>query len=122
MPIELSTILFSLVSTMGLLSTPIGGYFADKLGEKKWLTITFIGTLIAITGVALSSSIYFLATFYLLNGFFQFTGIAANSSLVARFTPKTRRGLGYGLFFLPTNLVGSVSPLVSSVIVSNFGI
>jgi MFS family permease len=122
MPIGLSTILFGLVSTMGLLSAPIGGYFADKLGEKKWLTITFIGTLIAITGVALSSSIYFLATFYLLNGFFQFAGMAANSSLVARFTPKSRRGLGYGLFFLPTNLVGSVSPLVSSVIVSNFGI
>jgi len=122
MSIGLSTILFGLVSTMGLLSAPIGGYFADKLGEKKWLTITFIGILITISGVALSSSIYFLTTFYLLNGFFQFAGMAANSSLVARFTPKSRRGLGYGLFFLPTNLVGSVSPLVSSVIVSNFGI
>ena len=122
MPIGLSTILFGLVSTMGLLSAPIGGYFADKLGEKKWLTITFMGILLTISGVALSSSIYLLAIFYLLNGFFQFAGMAANSSLVARFTPKSRRGLGYGLFFLPTNLVGSVSPLVSSVIVSNFGI
>jgi FSR family fosmidomycin resistance protein-like MFS transporter len=122
MPIGLSTILFGLVSTMGLLSAPIGGYFADKLGEKKWLTITFIGILLTISGVALSSSIYLLTIFYLLNGFFQFAGMAANSSLVARFTPKSRRGLGYGLFFLPTNLVGSVSPLVSSVIVSNFGI
>ena len=122
MPIGLSTILFGLVSTMGLLSAPIGGYFADKLGEKKWLTITFIGILLSISGVALSSSIYFLVIFYLLNGFFQFAGMAANSSLVASFTPKSRRGLGYGLFFLPTNLVGSVSPLVSSVIVSNFGI
>ncbi len=121
-PLGLSTILFGLMSTMGLMSAPIGGYFADKLGEKRWLTITFFGILITITGVALSSSIYLLATFYLLNGFFQFAGMAANSSLVARFTPKSRRGLGYGLFFLPTNLVGAVSPLVSSVIVSNFGI
>jgi len=122
MPIGLSTILFGLVSTMGLLSASIGGCFSDKLRDKKWLTITFSSLLLTISGVALSSSIYFLTTFYLLNGFFQFAGMAANSSLVARFTPKSMRGLGYGLFFLPTNLVGSISPLVSSVIVSNFGI
>ncbi|GAJ17576.1 unnamed protein product, partial [marine sediment metagenome] len=59
---------------------------------------------------------------WLVNGFFNFLGMAANSSIMAQLTPSRQRGLGYGLFFLPGSIMGAVAPMIAAYIAENFGL
>jgi len=59
---------------------------------------------------------------YLISGFFNFLGMAANSSIVAKLSPSSQRGLGYALFFLPGSLMGAVAPVIAAFIGEVFGL
>jgi MFS family permease len=59
---------------------------------------------------------------YLISGFFNFLGMAANSSIVAKLSSSSQRGLGYALFFLPGSLMGAVAPVIAAFIGEVFGL
>lgn len=121
-PIETAQILFGSISLTGIVSAPVGGVLADKIGEKRWLTVAYVGLLIAVVGIAFSPSMVVLIPSILFYGFFTYSGMGARSSLVARFTPASRRGIAYAMYFLPFSLVGSVSPMVSAYVVKVWGV
>jgi len=122
MSVDFASILFGSMPLMGIIAAPLGGIIADRRGEKYGLVLTYLGQTLMLLGVALSPNIASITPFVLLYGFFGYTGMAASSSYVARFTPRGRRGVGYALYFLPLNLVSSASPVLTAFIVRLWGV
>lgn len=119
---SLTNIIYGGNTLMGLIAAPLGGAIAGRFGEKRWL----IGVLVlsyACLGLAfvIPNTTAFTAL-YLISGFFNFLGMAANSSIVAKLSPSSQRGLGYALFFLPGSLMGAVAPVIAAFIGEVFGL
>jgi MFS family permease len=118
----LASLIFGSNYLMGLVAAPLGGFMAARYGEKRWLMLVLFLSYVSL-GVALvvPNTIVFVIL-WLVNGFFNFLGMAANSSIMAQLTPSRQRGLGYGLFFLPGSIMGAVAPMIAAFIAENFGL
>lgn len=119
---DLTNIIYGSNTLMGLVAAPLGGVIASRFGEKRWLIGVLVLSYICL-GLAfvIPNTIAFTAL-YLISGFFNFLGMAANSSIVAKLSPTSQRGLGYALFFLPGSLMGAVAPVIAAFIGEVFGI
>lgn len=120
-PITNASLIFGLGSLVGVAGTLTGGFFGDRLGEKMWITVAFTGSLLSILSVSLTPP-WILVPSYLLYGYFNNSTMPATTSLVARFSPKSRRGIAYAIFFLPFNAMGSIAPAIAAKIVEIVGI
>jgi len=119
--VQIASFVMGSMSLAGIIAAPLGGLFADRLGEKKWLTLTFTTSVLALVGfvnVGTIEQLFLLATVY---GYLVYSGMAATAALVSYFTPTGRRGLGYALFFLPSYLVGAVAPVIATTIAESYG-
>ena len=119
---SLSNLIYGSNTLMGLVAAPLGGAFAVRFGEKRWLLAVLLFSYVSI-GLAfvIPSDIAFVA-FYLLSGFFNFLGMAANSSIVAKLSSSQQRGLGYALYFLPGSIMGAVAPVLAAYIGDAYGL
>jgi MFS family permease len=119
---SLTNIIYGGNTLMGLIAAPLGGALAGRFGEKRWLIGVLVLSYICL-GLAfvIPNTIAFTAL-YLISGFFNFLGMAANSSIVAKLSPSSQRGLGYALFFLPGSLMGAVAPVIAAFIGEVFGL
>jgi len=63
-----------------------------------------------------------LVVVYLTGGFFGGSTLGPLTSLVARFSPKRRRGLAFTIFMLLPSLMGSVSPLIAADLIELYNI
>lgn len=109
-------------SLMGIVAAPLGGFLADRFGEKKWILMV-----LAISYMCFGLAFAFPGTLpfvlmYLSHGFFNFLAMAANSALVAKLSPGRQRGLGYALFFLPGSIMGAVAPMMAAYIAEAFSL
>jgi len=119
---SISSFIYGGNNLMGLMAAPLGGLLASRMGEKRWLlSVLFISYLFLAASVLTKNTALFVA-FYLAHGFFSFLGMAANSAIIARLTPRRQRGLGYALFFLPPSIMGALSPIVAAFIGETFGL
>jgi len=119
---SLSSLILGGNNLMGFIAAPLGGLVASKMGEKRWLlSVLFISYLSLTASILMQNTALFVA-FYLSHGFFTFLGMAANSAIVARLTPRRQRGLGYALFFLPPSIMGALSPIIAAFIGESFGL
>jgi MFS family permease len=107
---------------MGLIAAPLGGFLAAKYGEKKWLQVVLLLSYLSLAVAMFAPNIALFVVMYLLNGFFNFLGMAANSSIMASLSPSHQRGLGYALFFLPGSVMGAVAPIVAAFIAEMYGL
>jgi len=110
------------MSLTGIIAAPIGGMFADKLGEKRWLTITMTSTILALLAFIRTETIATLLLCAVVYGYLVYSGMGATAALISYFTPTSRRGLGYALFFLPSYIVGAVAPVVGTTLAESYGI
>lgn len=116
-----ASLIFGLGSLVGVVGTLSGGFFGDRLGEKMWITVAFTGSLLSILSVSLTPP-WILVPSYLLYGYFNNSTMPVTTSLVARFSPKSRRGIAYAIFFLPFNVMGSISPAIAAKIAEIAGL
>ena len=107
---------------MGLIAAPLGGFLAARYGEKKWLQVVLSLSYISLAVALFVPNTSLFIVLYLLNGFFNFLGMAANSSIIASLSPSRQRGLGYALFFLPGSIMGAVAPIVAAFIAEVYGL
>jgi MFS family permease len=105
----------------GLLAAPVGGFIASRVGPKRWLiaSILMSESLLALVWLAPTTTLFIVL--YVANGFAGTLGMAARSSLVAALTPRSRRGVGYSLLFLPGSVMGAIAPLFATNIITLFG-
>ncbi|OGD58996.1 hypothetical protein A3K78_10845 [Candidatus Bathyarchaeota archaeon RBG_13_52_12] len=105
----------------GLLAAPIGGVIAARLGDKRWLELSLLVAFILL-GLSFNLQDNTLFTLlYVSYGFFGTLGMAARSSIMAALTPRSQRGLGYSLFFLPGSVVGAVAPIIAGALAQSLG-
>ena len=120
--IESASLIFGASSLMGIVAAPLGGFLADKVGEKKWTTIN-VALCTVSYGIAFLLPGWFAFTaFYLGYGFFNLLSMASNSSLTAKLSPTRQRGLGFALYFLPGSIMGAIAPMIAAFIANNFGL
>ena len=99
---------------VGVVAAPLGGFWAVRFGEKRWLLIVYaLATCCYGLAIAIPNNVAFVF-FYLSYGFSSFLGMAANSAIMARLSPGKQRGLAYALFFLPGSLMGVAAPIVAA--------
>jgi MFS family permease len=119
---SLTNIIYGGNTLMGLIAAPLGGALASRFGEKRWLIGVLIASYICLGLAFVIPNTFAFTALYLISGFFNFLGMAANSSIVAKLSPSSQRGLGYALFFLPGSLMGAVAPVIAAFIGEVFGL
>jgi NNP family nitrate/nitrite transporter-like MFS transporter len=119
---SLTNIIYGSNTLMGLVAAPLGGAIATRFGEKRWLTGVLILSYICLGLAFVIHNTTAFIILYLISGFFNFLGMAANSSIVAKLSPSSQRGLGYALFFLPGSAMGAVAPVIAAFIGEAFGL
>jgi FSR family fosmidomycin resistance protein-like MFS transporter len=107
---------------MGVVAAPLGGFWAARFGEKRWLLIVYTLAYCCYgLAIAMPGNVAFVV-FYLSYGFLSFLGMAATSAIMARLSPGKQRGLAYALFFLPGSLMGVAAPLVAASIADHWSL
>lgn len=119
---SIASMLFGAGRAFGIIGVSVGGALSDKMGEKQWITITWTASLLSLLAFSLAPSIPLLILFFVLYQIFNSSSIAPVMSLVASFTSKSRRGLGYMLYFFSSSLMGAFSPIVTAQIITVFGV
>ena len=117
-----ASFIYGVASLTGVVAAPLGGYLTDRLGDKRWLMTAIGSSALLLLLSAFTSNIIIFSLLYWCSGFFNFSGMGASSSIIARSTPTSRRGLGYALYFLPGSIVSTVSPIIGAYIAETFGI
>ena len=118
----LASAIFGSNYLMGLVAAPLGGFMAARYGEKRWLMLVLFLSYVSLGLALVIPNTMVFVILWLANGFFNFMGMAANSSIMAQLTPSRQRGLGYGLFFLPGSIMGAVAPMIAAFIAENYGL
>ena len=120
--VESASLIIGTSNLMGIVAAPLGGFFADKVGEKKWTVITTAACALSFGIAFIIPGAIAFAAFYLGYGFFNLLSMASNSGLTAKLSPLKQRGLGFALYFLPGSIMGVLAPMVSAFIASTYGL
>lgn len=106
---------------MGIVAAPIGGFLAARYGDKRWtLTVLVVSYACYILAFLVGGVLPF-TLLYLGHGFFNFLGMASNSSIMAKLSPGRQRGLGFALYFLPGSVMGAIAPMMAAFIADSMG-
>jgi FSR family fosmidomycin resistance protein-like MFS transporter len=119
---SIASMLFGAGRACGIIGVSVGGALSDTMGEKRWITITWTASLLSLLAFSQAPSMPLLILFFVLYQIFNSGSIAPVMSLVASFTSKSRRGLGYMLYFFSSSIMGAFSPIVTAQIITGFGV
>jgi MFS family permease len=117
-----ASLVYGASSFVGIVAAPLGGFFADKIGEKKWTTVNVAICTISYALAWLSPGTIVFTALFIGYGFFNLLSMASNSSLTAKLSPPKQRGLGFALYFLPGSIMGAVAPIVAAFVANTWGI
>ncbi|MFH2110089.1 MAG: MFS transporter [Candidatus Bathyarchaeota archaeon] len=115
-------IMFGASSFLGLAASPIGGYMASRLGDKRWVVIALGISYLFYIGAFLTEGVLPFMALYLAYRFFGILGMPATASLTAKLSPPRQMGMGFAVSFLPQSIVGVVAPIVAAYIADIFGL
>jgi MFS family permease len=114
--------LIGLNTLVGIAGAAMGGFFAVRYGEKRWLlSILGLSYVFYALAILIPNSTAFVVL-YLIYGFLTFLGMAATAAIMAKLSPGKQRGLAFALFFLPGSIMGAVAPLAAASIGDTFGL
>lgn len=119
--IAIASLISSSTMLTGFLAAPIGGYFASRFGEKPWLLSVLAMGYVFLGLSLIIQNIFLFALFYVAYGFCNTLSMASRTSIMAKLSPRGRRGLGYSLFFLPGSIVGAVAPVMAGFLADFYG-
>ncbi len=122
MNLALASLIFGASSLMGIVASPLGGIFAARYGEKRWIIATSIVSYVSFALAFLIPGNIAFTVFYLGYGFFNLFSMAANSAITAKLSPSKQRGLGFALYFLPGSIMGAIAPMIAAYIADISGI
>ena len=119
--VEQMGLIYGSTSLTGLVSAPVGGLLASKFGAKRWLAVSIALNMTVLAVLPYAPGGLVFAALYMAYGFSGTLGMAARSTLIANLTPRSQRGMGYALLFLPGSIMGSISPVIAAWLIENFG-
>ncbi|MBE6464814.1 MAG: MFS transporter [Eggerthellaceae bacterium] len=96
-----------------LLLKAISAPILDSFNRKKVFSIAMLGTAVAFTGYAFSTSVFMVGTFSLVRGAaMAFTSTAA-LVIATDFLPKNQLGKGIGIFTLAQAICQALAPMIA---------
>lgn len=116
-----ASLVYGAASFVGIVAAPLGGFFADKIGEKKWTTVNVAICTISFALAWLFPGTIAFTVLFIGYGFFNLLSMASNSSLTAKLSPPRQRGLGFALYFLPGSIMGAIAPMMAAFIANTWG-
>lgn len=117
-----ASIIYGSVSLFGVIAAPLGGYLADRFGNKRWLILSVTISALSLFTAPLAPNASLFIGFYFLSSFFSTSAMSVNSSIIAKLTPRKQRGMGFALFFLPGSIIGAIAPIVGATIAVQLGL
>ena len=117
-----ASIIYGSVSLFGVIAAPLGGYLADRFGNKRWLMLSVTISALSLFTAPLAPNASLFIGFYFLSTFFSTSAMSVNSAIIAKLTPSKQRGMGFALFFLPGSIIGAVAPIVGATIAVQLGL
>lgn len=98
------------------------GSFIDRVNKKALLMTSMIGQSIAVIGYAfLSNSMVILIALRMFHGLFSGLIMIVSMSMVAFTLPKTKLGIGMGIYGLGQTVAMAVGPFIGIFLVENVG-
>jgi MFS family permease len=115
-------IMYSASSLLGLVASPVGGYAATRVGEKRWAVISFTLGFTCFFMAFLTRRVYPFMALYLAYRFFSILSMPALASITARMSPSRQMGMGYAISFMPSSITGIAAPMVAAWIADSYGL
>jgi len=109
-----ASLIFGLGPFIGIIGSLGGGYFCERIGAKKALSLAILCIAISLFMLSLASQLYLLVIIYLLYYFFGSAVWSPMNTIVANVTPETKRGLGYSVYFFTEGLLASIAPTLAA--------
>lgn len=119
-----ASLLYSLGPIVGIFGSLVGGYIGERAGEKRALSLAFLGSALSLILMVLLpfQNIFFITIPYILYSFFNNCVWSPINTIVAKITPPRERGLSFSLYFFTEGLVTSLAPTVAGLLIELLGI
>jgi MFS family permease len=109
-----SIVLVGVMSLAGIISAASGGYFSDKYGNKRWLTLIYGIMVILLLLFTYAKGIRTITGIAIIYGFIRTMDMGASASLIADVSTDKRRSKAYGMYFLPVYVLGAFIPILAA--------
>jgi DHA1 family multidrug resistance protein-like MFS transporter len=117
-PADAVTAVGVVLSAVGLgqaVASPLWGLVMQRFGHVSVLSLTSIGSAVALTTVGLSHGIYLFAAALFANGVFAAAILTASMAVMSATVSPERRGAVLGQILFPFYVGGVVGPLIGAV-------
>ena len=113
----LAGLIFGVGPLLGILDSVLGGGLGDKIGRQAGFLLMVIGMGVSLAVIPLTGSVLFSCIFYVVWRGFYSASMPLVNSLIADNTSVENRSLGYGVYSIISNLLGSaITPIVSLIL------
>jgi len=106
---------------LGLVASPLGGFLASRLGEKRWVILSLGIATTFFLAAFFVPGVYPFMVMYLFYRLFGIMAMPGQASITARLSPPSQIGMGYALTFMPSSVTGVVAPMVGAWIADYYG-
>ena len=119
--IEAAGLAASILLSFGVLGQLVGGKPTDRIGSKRMLQISAVGTVMGISAILIiEHPLLALATFIVVYGILHYANQPAAMTYTAEVTTMGIRGIAYGLFFTIGSTVGSSSGVMAGFLAETY--
>lgn len=115
-------VLFGVSSLLGLVASPIGGFLASKMGEKRFAVYSFAIGYACFFAAFFTTNVIPFMVLYLAYKFLGILGMPAMASITARLSPPNQMGMGFALSFMPSSITGIIAPIIAAWIADTYGL
>lgn len=113
-----ATLIFGLGPFVGIVGSIYGGYFTERVGAKKALSVAILGCMIALFCLSLMTHTFLLGLLYVIYALFMSLLWSPMNTIVAAVTPESKRGLSYSVYFLTEGLTASITPSIAAGVIA----
>jgi UMF1 family MFS transporter len=114
------TFLFAVSTTFAALGSLGCGWFTDKVGPKRTLSLVVWGWILCLVAVSLTSTRWLFWILASLVGIFLGSTWTASRPLLAGLVPKEKMGQFFGLYSLSGRAAAIIGPLIWGLVVLSF--
>ncbi|MFX1265496.1 MAG: MFS transporter, partial [Promethearchaeota archaeon] len=103
---------------VGIVGSICGGYFTERVGAKKALSVAILGCMISLFVLSLVTRAFLLGLLYAIYALCMSLLWSPMNTIVAAVTPESKRGSSYSVYFLTEGLTASVTPTVAAGVIA----
>jgi len=116
-PIARAALIYSIAPIFGIVGQLIGGAASDKISEKNIVQVVMLGQASVLLLIYMTNMIVVLLMAFCLLGIVTAAVWPATASLTASSSTEENRGAAYGLYMVPSNILGAIAPVIGGLLI-----